>query len=251
LEDRYHGIPQDIEWTYDGQQLWLLQARPITTLQPIWTRKIAAEVIPGLIRPLTWSINRPLTCGVWGEIFTVVLGEEPRGLDFNETATLHYSHAYFNATLLGQIFRRMGLPPESLEFLTRGAKFSKPPTSSTLRNLPGLLRLLGREWSLEKDFDLDYQKQFAPTLSQLTALPASELSPPALLERVDRILEVLKRATYYSILAPLSMSFRQAVLRVQDSELDNSQMPEVASLRSLARLAEDVRHLLPLEQGSL
>jgi len=244
LEDRYHGIPQDIEWTYDGGQLWLLQARPITTLQPIWTRKIAAEVIPGLIRPLTWSINRPLTCGVWGDIFTIVLGNRAHGLDFNETATLHYSHAYFNATLLGQIFRRMGLPPESLEFLTRGAKFSKPPTSSTLRNLPGLLRLLSCEWSLDKDFDSDYQQQFSPTLSQLTAKSASELSPPALLERIDVILEVLKRATYYSILAPLSASLRQAVLRIGDTQLDNSQTPEVASLRSLARLAEDARHLL-------
>ncbi|MBD1809112.1 glycerol-3-phosphate acyltransferase [Microcoleus sp. FACHB-SPT15] len=244
LEDRYHGIPQDIEWSYDGQQLWLLQARPITTLQPIWTRKIAAEVIPGLIRPLTWSINRPLTCGVWGEIFTVVLGTRAQGLDFNETATLHYSRAYFNATLLGQIFRRMGLPPESLEFLTRGAKFSKPPTRSTLQNLPGLLRLLGREWSLETDFESDYQKQFAPILSQLTTQPVSILSPTAILERVDGILEQLKRATYYSILAPLSLSLRQAILRVQDTELDNSQTPEVASLRSLTRLAEDTRHLL-------
>ncbi|HEY9295224.1 MAG TPA: glycerol-3-phosphate acyltransferase, partial [Phormidium sp.] len=79
LENRYHGIPQDIEWSYDGDRLWLLQSRPITTLSPIWTRKIAAEVIPGLIRPLTWSINRPLTCGVWGEIFTIVLGERAKG----------------------------------------------------------------------------------------------------------------------------------------------------------------------------
>ena len=248
LENRYHGIPQDIEWTYDGQQLWLLQSRPITTLQPIWTRKIAAEVIPGLIRPLTWSINRPLTCGVWGEIFTLVLGKRAEGLDFNETAALHYSRAYFNATLLGQIFRRMGLPPESLEFLTRGAKFSKPPLSSTLRNLPGLLRLLGREWRLEKDFESDYQKQFAPTLNQLAAQPASKLSPPELLERVDLILEVLKQATYYSILAPLSTSLRQAVLRVDDKELDNGQTPEVASLRALAQLAEDVHHSLRWEK---
>ncbi len=248
LEDRYHGIPQDIEWTYDAQQLWLLQTRPITTLQPIWTRKIAAEVIPGLIRPLTWSINRPLTCGVWGEIFTVVLGDRSQGLDFNETATLHYSRAYFNATLLGQIFRRMGLPPESLEFLTRGAKFSKPPTRSTLQNLPGLMRLLGREWRLEEDFKSDYQNQFSPTLNQLNAQPASELSPPALLARVDMILEVLKRATYYSILAPLSTSLRQAILRVKDTELDNSQTPEVASLRSLTRLAEDARQLLSQSQ---
>ncbi|MGF1674448.1 MAG: glycerol-3-phosphate acyltransferase, partial [Rivularia sp. (in: cyanobacteria)] len=126
IEQYYHGIPQDIEWSYDGQTLWILQVRPITTLLPIWTRKIAAEVIPGIIHPLTWSINRPLTCGVWGGIFAVVLGERALGLDFNQTATLHFSRAYFNASLLGQIFRRMGLPPESLEFLTRGAKMSKP-----------------------------------------------------------------------------------------------------------------------------
>jgi pyruvate,water dikinase len=251
LENDYHGIPQDIEWSYDSQQLWVLQARPITNLQPIWTRKIAAEVIPGLIRPLTWSINRPLTCGVWGEIFTVVLGDRAQGLDFNETATLHYSNAYFNATLLGQIFRRMGLPPESLEFLTRGAKFSKPPLGSTIRNLPGLWRLLGREWHLERDFDRDYQEQLAPILAQLAAHPASEdWSPTALLDRIDNILEALKRATYYSILAPLSTSLRQALLGVKDIELDNSQTPEVASLRDLKRLAADTRHLCRLESVS-
>lgn len=248
LEDYYHGIPQDLEWTYDGTQLWLLQARPITTLQPIWTRKIAAEVIPGLIRPLTWSINRPLTCGVWGEIFTIVLGSRANGLDFKQTATLHYSHAYFNATLLGQIFRRMGLPAESLEFLTRGAKFSKPPLSSTLQNLPGLLRLMGREWNLAKDFQSDYQNQFAPILSQLTTESAANLALPVLMERVKRILSVLKRATYYSILAPLSMSLRQSLLRVEDAELDNTHAPEVASLRSLADLAKAARHLLKRAQ---
>ncbi|MEL6164114.1 MAG: glycerol-3-phosphate acyltransferase, partial [Cyanobacteria bacterium J06628_3] len=112
IEQYYHGIPQDIEWSYDGQTLWILQVRPITTLLPIWTRKIAAEVIPGIIHPLTWSINRPLTCGSWGGIFAIVLGERAIGLDFNETATLHFSRAYFNASLLGKIFLRMGLPPE-------------------------------------------------------------------------------------------------------------------------------------------
>lgn len=248
LEDRYHGIPQDIEWTYDGQQLWLLQTRPITNLQPIWTRKIAAEVIPGLIRPLTWSINRPLTCGVWGEIFTIVLKERAQGLDFNQTATLHYSRAYFNATLLGDIFRRMGLPPESLEFLTRGAKFSKPPLKSTLRNLPGLLRLLGREWNLDQDFEQDYHRHFAPALSQLQEQSVSELSDAEILERVNQILARLKRATYYSILAPLSLSLRQALLKVKDEELDSSQTPEIASLRSLAQLADDTRHLLSPKQ---
>ncbi|MBW4633416.1 MAG: glycerol-3-phosphate acyltransferase [Iphinoe sp. HA4291-MV1] len=245
LEERYHGIPQDIEWTYDGQTLWVLQTRPITTLLPIWTRKIAAEVIPGLIRPLTWSINRPLTCGVWGGIFALVLGERAVGLDFNQTATLHYSRSYFNATLLGKIFRRMGLPPESLEFLTRGAKMSKPPLDTTLRNFPGLLRLLLREFCLTMNFNWDNRKRFAPALSQLGQESVEDLDPVRLLARIDLILELLRRATYYSILAPLSAALRQAIFQVKDGEIDNSRTPEVAALQAIQDLSVNARQVLP------
>ncbi|MFM7424326.1 MAG: glycerol-3-phosphate acyltransferase [Elainella sp.] len=237
LEARYHGLPQDIEWSYDGEQLWLLQARPITTLLPIWTRKIAAEVIPGFIHPLTWSINRPLTCGVWGEIFSIVLGDRARGLNFEATATLHRSAAYFNASLLGEIFRRMGLPPESLEFLTRGAKFSKPPLTSTLRNLPGLLRLAGAEWRLETEFNQE-QSQFEQGFAALAQQPVDTLAPEALLARIEQILALLKRATYYSILAPLSAALRQAILKVDQTSLDSSAMPEVAAIRALQAIAQ-------------
>lgn len=243
LENYYHGIPQDIEWSYDGESLWLLQSRPITTLLPIWTRKIASEVIPGAIRPLTWSINRPLTCGVWGDIFTIVLGNRASGLDFEETATLHYSRAYFNASLLGQTFRRMGLPPESLEFLTRGAKFSKPPLKSTLQNVPGLMRLLGRELRLKPDFSRDEVQHFAPALSHLESHSEDKMSPQELLAQVDEILALLKKATYYSILAPLSAALRQAVFRVKDEELDNSLTPEVAAIRAIASLAAKAQEL--------
>jgi pyruvate,water dikinase len=247
LEKRYLGVPQDIEWSYDGQTLWLLQSRPITTLLPIWTRKIAAEVIPGVVHPLTWSINRPLTCGVWGDIFSLVLGDRATGLDFTETATLHYSRAYFNASLLGEIFLRMGLPPESLEFLTRGAKLTKPPLQSTFKNLPGLLKLLQQELSLEKDFKRDYQKVFIPGLSQLANESTEELTSAELLERIDLNLELLRIGTYYSILAPLSAAIRQGIFRVKDEQIDNSVTPEVAALRSLRALATDAKQVLPEE----
>ncbi len=245
IEQYYHGIPQDIEWSYDGQTLWILQVRPITTLLPIWTRKIAAEVIPGVIHPLTWSINRPLVCGVWGGIFALVLGERALGLDFNETATLHFSRAYFNASLLGQIFLRMGLPPESLEFLTRGAKMSKPPLNSTLSNLPGLLRLFAREFSLERDFKQDYRKRFHPGLSELSQAKLLDLNPEQLLERVEFILELLKSAAYYSIMAPLSAAARQGIFKTKDSQIDNSAAPEVAALRELTELASAAKQILP------
>ncbi|MBW4651851.1 MAG: glycerol-3-phosphate acyltransferase [Kaiparowitsia implicata GSE-PSE-MK54-09C] len=244
LERRYHGVPQDVEWVHDGQQIWVVQTRPITTLRPIWTRKIAAEVIPGFIPPLTWSINRPLTCGVWGTLFTVVLGDRATGLDFTETATLHHSAAYFNATLLGDLFRRMGLPAESLEFLTLGASFGKPPLMSTLQNVPGLLRLLRREWHVAKDFEQDDRQQFQPELTALRTRSPEGLSPEALLHRVDHILNLLELATYYNILAPLSFALRRSLLRVDEATLNTTQMPEVAAVRTLQHLAQQARQVL-------
>lgn len=248
MEDLFGGIPQDIEWTYDGAKLWLLQVRPITTMQPIWTRRIAAEVIPGKIRPLTWSINQPLTCGVWGKIFTIVLGDRAKDLNFEQTATLHFASAYFNASLLGTIFRRMGLPAESLEFLTRGAKFSKPPLSSTLRNLPGLWRLLKREWQLENHFASDRAKLFVPILAEIIDQPLKELSPTEIIDRIKTILGLLDKATYYHILAPLSFALRQSILKVAETELDNSQVPEVMAVSYLAEIATEARKLLATEQ---
>ena len=248
LEARYHGVPQDIEWTYDGEQLWLLQSRPITTLQPIWTRKIAAEVIPGVIRPLTWSINRPLTCGVWGDIFSVVLGDRAAGLNFEATATLHNSYAYFNASLLGDIFLRMGLPPESLEFLTRGAKFSRPPLASTLKNLPGLLRLLQRELWLEERFSQDESTIFSSGLAALVAIRRDSLTLEELLDRTEDVLGLLRRVTYYNIMGPLSFALRRAVFRVAEEDLDARQNAEIAAVEDLRSIANDTRLILSAEE---
>ena len=251
MEDLFEGIPQDIEWTYDGEKLWLLQVRPITTMQPIWTRRIAAEVIPGKIRPLTWSINQPLTCGVWGKIFTIVLGDRAKDLNFERTATLHFASAYFNASLLGTIFYRMGLPPESLEFLTRGAKFSKPPIRSTLINIPGLWRLAKREWQLVTHFQRDRAKLFEPILSAIAEQPVIELSATEIIDRINTILGLLDKATYYNILAPLSFAIRQGIFKTESTDLDYSQVPELLAVSSLAEIASETRKLLATEKITL
>ena len=251
MEDLYEGIPQDIEWTHDGEKLWLLQVRPITTMQPIWTRRIAAEVIPGKIRPLTWSINQPLTCGVWGKIFTIVLGDRAKDLNFDRTATLHFGSAYFNASLLGTIFRRMGLPPESLEFLTRGAKFSKPPLGSTIKNIPGLWRLVKREWQLERNFERDRAKLLEPIITAIAEQPVTELSATEIIARINTILGLLDKVTYYNILAPFSLAIRQGILKVEPDELDNSRVPEIAAVSKLAEIASEARKLLATEEITL
>ncbi|MEG4959887.1 MULTISPECIES: glycerol-3-phosphate acyltransferase [unclassified Microcoleus] len=242
IEAFFHGIPQDIEWTWDGEKVWILQSRPITNLQPFWTRTIAAEVIPGAIRPLTWSINRPLTCGVWGEIFQVVLGDRAIGLNFNETATLLGSHAYFNATLLGEIFRMMGLPEQGLEFLLRGQKMGKPPLGKILPNLPGLWRLVQRERALNAEFKGDRTSIFLPALQSLEKKEGSSATDlTELLERAEQIQEWLKPITYYNILGPIGLAIRKAIFRLADEWLDNESAPEIASVRALQQLAQKLR----------
>ncbi|MEG4235623.1 glycerol-3-phosphate acyltransferase [Microcoleus sp. Pol11C3] len=275
IEAFFHGIPQDIEWSWDGEKVWILQSRPITNLQPFWTRTIAAEVIPGAIRPLTWSINRPLTCGVWGEIFQVVLGDRASGLNFNETATLLGSHAYFNATLLGEIFRMMGLPEQGLEFLLRGQKMGKPPLGKILPSLPGLWRLVQRERALNAEFKCDRTSIFLPALQTLDQEEGSSATDYVtdvtdvkkfgneqctgfnglmsqneredyqylsdLLERSEQIQEWLKPITYYNILGPIGLAIRKAIFRVNDDLLANDSAPEIASVRALQQLTKKLR----------
>jgi pyruvate,water dikinase len=49
------AFPQDIEWGIAEGRVWLLQARPITTIPPRWTRDESAERFPNVISPLTWD----------------------------------------------------------------------------------------------------------------------------------------------------------------------------------------------------
>jgi len=242
IETFYHGLPQDIEWCWDGVKVWILQTRPITNLHPIWTRTIAAEVIPGVIPPLTWSINRPLTCGVWGEIFTLVLGKKVAKLDFNQTATLFGSHAYFNATLLGEIFTLMGLPEQGLEFLVRGQKMGKPPIGKLLPSLAGLWRLIQRERHLDQDFQEDLEQLFLPILQQLEAeLSLESLTLTQLLERCETIQTILKSATFYNIIAPIGLAIRRTLFKVSDSWIPTQTAPEIASIEALQTIANSIR----------
>jgi rifampicin phosphotransferase len=62
--ERSLGQPMDFEWAYDAQQLWLVQARPITNVRPSstltnddceWSRTNFKETLPELPSPLSLS----------------------------------------------------------------------------------------------------------------------------------------------------------------------------------------------------
>jgi phosphohistidine swiveling domain-containing protein len=63
------GCAQDVEWAWDGDKTWLVQARPVTTDRPLaddlddpidpeldLTTAAIDEVLPGVLAPLTWGI---------------------------------------------------------------------------------------------------------------------------------------------------------------------------------------------------
>lgn len=60
--EKLFGCPQDIEWAHDGNRLYVLQARPITTLKndgnkslKIWDNSNISESYQGVTTPLTFS----------------------------------------------------------------------------------------------------------------------------------------------------------------------------------------------------
>jgi phosphohistidine swiveling domain-containing protein len=63
------GNPQDIEFAIDGDELFLLQARPITTLVPteqiLWDNSNITESYSGVTTPLTFSVIR----GAYAQVY--------------------------------------------------------------------------------------------------------------------------------------------------------------------------------------
>lgn len=53
--EAHYGWPQDIEWGWKGDSLYILQSRPVTTIQPRWTRDESAERFPNPMTPLSWD----------------------------------------------------------------------------------------------------------------------------------------------------------------------------------------------------
>jgi pyruvate,water dikinase len=82
------GSPQDIEWAYTERGISVLQARPITVTRPLaahddgfdtpvvgddeYTPRGVAEMLPGVVSPLLWSINAPMLEDAFRSLFASI-----------------------------------------------------------------------------------------------------------------------------------------------------------------------------------
>ncbi|MCK7472087.1 MAG: hypothetical protein MZU95_16045 [Desulfomicrobium escambiense] len=72
---KIYGNAVDIEWAYDGNQLYFLQVRKITAADvAIYSNRISKEMLPGIIKPLVYSVNTTLINYQWVNILTRLAG---------------------------------------------------------------------------------------------------------------------------------------------------------------------------------
>jgi rifampicin phosphotransferase len=133
--------PQDVEWAWDGDNIHIVQSRPITTRgaqavgepSDVWTNANLKDVIPGLISPLAWSLTR--------QELELAFREQYARLGYtwsaDRTVTRQFwGRAYFNISLFQRAnYDLFGAPPALQASQLGGSDIQTftPPHAPSLR----------------------------------------------------------------------------------------------------------------------
>lgn len=262
LEKEQHA-PLNLEWAYDNQDLYWLQLRPIQAVTglPIYSNKISRELLPGLIKPLVWSINIPLVCGAWVHLLQELLGD--RGYRPEDLAKAFYYHAYFNMGVIGDIFELFGMPREGLEVLMGYESSGQEKPRMKPRWSLKLLRLLPRisYFLLDKMFIAGRFKQFIKqqqTLAQQHPLAQiSKRDAESTLQKLNELFDANKEVAYFTLISQLLNSvytwLLQRHLETHQININNIDFPfttyqDIIPNFSLAKLNAEYRTLAPSAQ---
>lgn len=209
----------DLEWVYDGENLYWLQVREITTLNRhnVYSNHISKEMLPGMIKPLIGSVNIPLVCSMWVRLVTEMVGKT--GVKPEDLARPFYYRVYFNMGTLGKIFQEVGMPADSVETLMGltppgATKPSMKPTPKTLLRLPNLLVFFLDKWFFQPKMRKGI-KQIHEQFESIDYQRANKLEAPQLLDEIDKLFGIVQDAAYYNIVGPLLMMMYNRVLSNQ------------------------------------
>jgi len=175
--------PQDIEWAYDGERLWLLQARPVTGLsRPGWPETAALprywstanlkDSLPGVICELSWS--------TLSDIVGEVLWAAPKAVGYPippgmEVVRRYQGRVFFDLTMMQWgFYDSLGILPADVVKTVGGHQPEIPVPPNPLKGPMGSrralagLRLLRKIWNypakarpaIESHFN--YQRSLLP-----------------------------------------------------------------------------------------
>ena len=207
----------DMEWVFDGSDIYYLQSRPISSLSSIkiYSNRISRDMLPGMIKPLVWSVNIPLVNSVWIDILESIVG--PLGVQPEDLAHAFFYRTYFNMGIFGEVFKSMGMPPDALETMMglkeeREGKSAMRPGKEMIRHIPRILRFAFKHLSIGKQIGKEL-REIEISLNQLDFKAFPKADADALLAQIDAHKPTVKKIAYYNIVAPLLMGFHNRMLK--------------------------------------
>lgn len=216
---RKYGKPVDLEWAYDGRKIYWLQIREITTVKGVnvYSNKISKEFMPGIIKPLVWSVNIPVVNSSWKRLFIEMVGRAARDIDIDSLAKQFYYRSYFNMGIIGDIFELLGLPRESIEiimgFEVPGADAPRlRPTVKTIRYLPRMM-LFAIGKLISGGRLVKFLRTQPTTIVRYEAAAISSMSMKQTFKQIEQLMRISTEASYYVIISQLLMGFYTALLR--------------------------------------
>jgi pyruvate,water dikinase len=234
--------PQDVEWAWDGETLFVLQARPITTLAAdMYSSKFVSEMVPGLIKPLVWTTTTSaISRNVFARVFDDLLG--PGVVDTRTLVKRIGSRIFANLTLLGEACTRLGLPANFFEAITRGERAEGRRALLAPKNLRAKLRLAGwafRHARAERGIRA-FIARHKHALQPLRDTDWSGQSAANLLDAIDALTRLHGEAQWWIFITALNMSVRNRLLM----RLAQRAAPEV-NVNDLTRGVAGLRALEP------
>ncbi len=216
--------PVDLEWVYDGKTVYWVQLREITALRSmnIYSNKFSKEFLPGIIKPLVWSINIPLVIGAWIKLFGELVGRI--SIKPNDLAKSFYYRAYFNMGVIGNIFEKLGLPRETIELLmgAEQAETEKPSAKPTLKTIllsPRLALFAAQKLRFGPKIDL-FLSRIVQNRSELRLDQINDVQQEQLISEIDKLFAIVQDAAYYNITTMLLAGFYIGILKQRLNRLD-------------------------------
>lgn len=206
----------DAEWTLSKGKIYFLQLRPITTLKNIniYSNNLSKEFLPGLIKPLIWSINIPVVNNGWKRLFENLIKKNSVNI-YDLAKSIHY-RAYFNMGVIGNIFKKLGMPKDLLELLM--GVYPKPPKNffkpsiKTMAYLPKMLLFIIKNIKYNSKVEKIIEK-YNNKLESYQKINFSILSEEQVFEKIENLLKDTENLAYYNIVTPLANSFRMIGLK--------------------------------------
>ena len=262
MEHRF-AVPLNVEWAFEGSNLYVLQARPIGTLarMNVYSRSLAADMAPGLIKPLMWSTSvLDMTRNVFQPLFSALLARQD--IDGTDLVKQFHSRVYANVTAFAALLARAGLPVNLFEALARDDPVIRPRLRPTPRIIPPLARVArlalrnGRIRGRAESFIEEHER----FLDRFRRHDWKNLDPPSLLAEATALRGAHGQTQWFMWTTAMNMALRKKMLasfvRRNAPEVDPaSLLAGYAGLRSLepnerlAEIAESLRAVSPEAAG--